>query len=87
MNPLEPERIMDIVAGYFGVDVRSMRVPRGDGVVRGVVAELMYRYCDVTQAEIGAILGGLIMVRCICCGGGCGSGWRVMLNCVSSMMR
>jgi hypothetical protein len=29
------------------------------GIVRGIVAELLYRYCEITQLEIGRLLGGI----------------------------
>ncbi|MEO0136176.1 MAG: transposase [candidate division WOR-3 bacterium] len=58
-NPLAPVRVLDIVAEYFGVSVKRLKESGGYGEVRGVLAELMYRYCDTTQSAIGEILGGI----------------------------
>lgn len=56
---IEPEALMSCVAKALGIDVQSLKVRLENGVERGIVAELLYRYSDITQREIGKLLGGI----------------------------
>jgi len=56
---LEPEQVMDILTRYFGINLDLLRQRRGNGMLRGIAAELMYKYCKITQAKVGFLLGGI----------------------------
>lgn len=58
-NILLPEVVLQILAKEFGIRVELVCRRGGEGIVRGMVAELLYRFSDVTQAEIGRLLGGI----------------------------
>jgi len=55
----KPEDVLRIVAKELGVQLALLCTRRGDGIKRGLVAEFLYQYCDLTQAQIGKILGGI----------------------------
>ena len=59
VGALEPEVVMRILAKEFGISVELMRRRGGAGIVRGMVAELLYRFSDLSQGEIGRLLGGI----------------------------
>ena len=56
---LEPEHILRILTQTCGIDERLLRQRNRHGVIRSMVAELLYRYSEVTQREIGRILGNV----------------------------
>jgi REP element-mobilizing transposase RayT len=56
---LEPEQVMGIMEREFGLRRRVLGQRRGNGVLRGIAAELMHKYGDITQAQIGVLLGGI----------------------------
>jgi len=56
---LEPEVVITGVAKALGIEKQRLTLRSGDGVGRGVVAELLYRYSDLRQWEIGKLLGGI----------------------------
>lgn len=58
-NVLEPEVVVDCVADTLGSDREKLLLRLGDGLARGIVSELLYRYSGLTQAEIGKLLGGI----------------------------
>ena len=56
----EPARVLKEVARYFGLAERQLAGKRtGHRDERGVVLELMYRHGQLSQAEIGKLMGGL----------------------------
>jgi putative transposase len=59
LNQIDPERAMAIIAQALKESPVILRQPRGSGIVRGIAAELLYRYCDLTQARLGRLLGGI----------------------------
>ncbi len=59
MDVLLPEVLMNCVADALAVDKRIFSVRFGNGVERGIVSELLYRYSGLTQPEIGKLLGGI----------------------------
>jgi len=56
---LEPGLVVGCVADTLGVDKENILARLGDGVVRGIVSDLLYSYSNLTQAEIGKLLGGI----------------------------
>ncbi|GAI13860.1 unnamed protein product, partial [marine sediment metagenome] len=66
---IEPAVVMEYVAGVLAIEMQSLKVRSGNGVARGIAAELLYRYSGITQREIGELLGridytGVSMLRC-----------------------
>jgi hypothetical protein len=58
-SSLEPAQLLRIITHGCGFDEGLLSVRHRHGAVRGMVAELLYRYCDITQAQIGRLLGDL----------------------------
>lgn len=56
---LDPELVLGILRREFSVDESVLERRGSNGVLRGIVAELLYKYCDLTQEKIGQILGGI----------------------------
>jgi putative transposase len=56
---LEPAHILKIVTQTCGIDEGLLRQRHRHGVIRGMVAELLYKYSEVTQEQIGRILGNV----------------------------
>jgi len=54
-----PEVVMDCVAKSLGIDPKRLSARMGNGVERGIAADLLYRCSNITQREIGKILGGI----------------------------
>ena len=66
---LEPINVISICSDVLGEDVDHLKQRSGDGVDRGIVADMLYRYCGITQRAIGELLGGIgytgiNMLRC-----------------------
>lgn len=58
-NAVAPKVVIDYVAEAFGIDAVCFAQRRERGFVRGLLAELLYKYCDLTQTEIARFLGGI----------------------------
>jgi hypothetical protein len=56
---IEPEVVISCVATILGIGMESIMVRSGNGLVRGIVAEMLHRYSALTQREIGGFLGGI----------------------------
>jgi REP element-mobilizing transposase RayT len=56
---LEPEVVLGILRRCFGVRKEILEQRGSNGILRGIVAELLYKYCDITQVRIGQLLGGI----------------------------
>jgi len=56
---IEPEQVMAIMVREGNISRRVLTERGGNGVFRGIAAELMYKYCDITQAQIGSLLGSI----------------------------
>jgi hypothetical protein len=56
---IPPDKLMASVASSLGVEVQTFSLRLGDGINRGIVAELLYRYSDLSQQNIGNLLGGI----------------------------
>lgn len=66
---IEPEVVIVCCAEVFGVKSAELRSRAGNGIMRGIVAEMLYRYSGITQRAIGELLGGIeytaiSMLRC-----------------------
>jgi REP element-mobilizing transposase RayT len=55
----EPEELLGILTRELGISPREINKKGGSGVLRGIVAELLFKYCKIAQTEIGEILGGI----------------------------
>lgn len=56
---MEPEVIIGLLRRSAGIAPAALQQRRANGVLRGIVAELLYRYSEITQAAIGRLLGGI----------------------------
>ncbi len=58
---LEPRTVLTCVMRVCGVTDEKLdcRRVRGNGLVRGIAAESLYRYSALTQSKIGSLLGGI----------------------------
>jgi len=56
---LEPEVVLGILTRECGINKESLQQRGANGVLRGIVAELLYKYCEITQAQIGGLLGDI----------------------------
>jgi hypothetical protein len=56
---LKPEVVLDVLRREFGIGRGVLELRGTNGLLRGIVAELLYKYSDITQAEIGQLLGGI----------------------------
>ncbi len=54
-----PEMLLDLLMKEFGWSKEIIMRRGAKGVIRGIAAELLYRYSGVTQAQIGSLLGGI----------------------------
>lgn len=59
LSALEPEVVLGIVRRASGINTATLTRRGTDGVIRGIVADLLYKYSDITQAQIGQLLGGI----------------------------
>lgn len=59
MQVLQPEQIVGILQQVCGITQESLKARRSNGVERGIAAELLYKFCDITERKIGTILGGI----------------------------
>jgi hypothetical protein len=56
---LEPDVVLGILEREYRISEESIRQRGANGVLRGIVAELLYKYCEITQAQIGGFLGDI----------------------------
>jgi len=59
VNTLEPAQIFSILTRHMRVNQEALKQRRDHGLIRGMAAELLHRYCDLSQSQIGIILGGI----------------------------
>jgi putative transposase len=59
MNAVEPEVLIAWLLREGGIDQGQLEPRRGNGLYRGLAAELLYRYCEITLVQIGQLLGGI----------------------------
>jgi hypothetical protein len=56
---LEPEVLLRLLSQEYGISKKSFQKRKGNGVIRGIAAELLYKYCEITQSQIGKLLGNI----------------------------
>jgi putative transposase len=56
---LEPEVLLGFLVRQRGIKKEILQTRKAHGVVRGIVAELLYKYCTITQSQIGRLLGDI----------------------------
>ena len=56
---LEPEVVLGTLRRECGITMRVLEQRGANGITRGMVAELLYKYCQITQAQIGHLLGDI----------------------------
>ncbi|MDH4212055.1 MAG: transposase [candidate division WOR-3 bacterium] len=59
VRKIDAEVILQHLADIIKIDRTILSKRRGPGVVRGIAAELLYRYGDLNLDKIGALLGGI----------------------------
>jgi REP element-mobilizing transposase RayT len=59
ISVLEPEVLLKILSRECGISKKSLQRRKTNGVLRGIVAELLYKYCEITQSQIGQLLGNI----------------------------
>ncbi|MGB3340896.1 MAG: transposase [bacterium] len=57
IKTLAPEVVLGTLTREFGIKRKILQQRRVKGEIRGMVAELLYRYSDITQAQIGRLIG------------------------------
>lgn len=56
---LEPEIVLGILSKECGIKKGVLQRRGVNGDIRGMVAELLYKYSDITQARIGRLIGDI----------------------------
>jgi hypothetical protein len=56
---LEPEVVLGILSRKCEITREIIQRRRANGEIRGLVAALLYKYCEITQAQIGKLLGDI----------------------------
>jgi len=59
ISTLEPEVVMGILTRECGINKKVLKRRRAHGIIRGIVADLLYKYSSITQAQIGQLLGDI----------------------------
>jgi hypothetical protein len=59
IKTLEPEEVIGTLTRECGVKKGILQRRRVNGEIRGMVAELLYKYSEITQAEIGKLIGDI----------------------------
>lgn len=56
---VEPSKLLKCVAEILHIEVKSFGMNSKNVIERGIAAALLYRFSNLTQAEIGKLLGGI----------------------------
>ena len=56
---LEPKVVVGVLTKECGISKKILKRRGSNGVVRGIVADLLYKYSDITQVQIGQLLGDI----------------------------
>jgi REP element-mobilizing transposase RayT len=56
---LQPEKITEIVVNTLEVDKEILLERYKNGITRGILSEMLYRYSGLKEAEIGKLLGNI----------------------------
>jgi putative transposase len=57
IKTLEPEVVLGVLSRECGIKKGILQRRRVNGEVRGMVAELLYKYSEITQVQIGRLIG------------------------------
>jgi hypothetical protein len=68
-STIKPKVVFSCIANTLGIEINQIKVRSGNGIIRGITAEMLYRYSSITQRDIGKLLGGIeytavSMLRC-----------------------
>jgi putative transposase len=58
-KPIAPKIVVARCAEFFGVPEDNLKVRSSNGLMRGIVADMLYKYSGITHRVIGKILGGI----------------------------
>ena len=56
---IKPEDLINETAKYFNIKKEEFSIKQGDGIKRGIISELLYKYSELKQKDIGRILGNI----------------------------
>jgi putative transposase len=56
---LEPDEVMGVITRQCGINEGILQQRYRHGIIRAIVADILYKYCDITQAQIGCLLGDI----------------------------
>lgn len=56
---LEPDEVIRAITRECGIEKELLEQRHRQGVIRAIVADMLYKYCDITQAQIGCMLGDI----------------------------
>jgi hypothetical protein len=59
MKTMEPEEVMGVLTRECGIKKGTLQQRGVNGDIRGMVADLLYKYCEITQAQIGKLIGDI----------------------------
>ncbi|MBE0433635.1 transposase [candidate division WOR-3 bacterium] len=59
IKTLEPEEVIGMLIRECGIRKGTLQRRGVNGEVRGMVAELLYKYSEITQAQIGRLIGDI----------------------------
>ncbi len=59
VNHIKPEDALAVLSMALKTQPLLLQQNGGSGSIRGIAAELLYRYCDLTQTQLGILLGGI----------------------------
>ncbi|UCD05394.1 MAG: transposase [candidate division WOR-3 bacterium] len=69
VRAIAPSEVIACCAEVLSVEISKIKARSSCGVIRGIVADMLYRYSGINQREIGELLGGIEytavnMLRC-----------------------
>jgi len=56
---VKPKDLINEAAKYFNIKKEEFLIKQGDGIKRGILGELLYKYSKLKQKDIGKILGNI----------------------------
>lgn len=59
IRALDPEEVIGILTREYGIKKGTLQRRGVNGEIRGMVAELLYKYSEITQAQIGKFIGDI----------------------------
>jgi chromosomal replication initiation ATPase DnaA len=55
----QPDELIELYCNFFKIDDDFITTKGKNSDNRSIIMELLYRYCDLTQPQIGEIVGGI----------------------------